>query len=324
MAINNGKISVLCAWVATYGNHGESHEQYMIYPVIAKHAHVNIFPLDTISQKDVELIDTVCINKPDVLLIRLYGKTICPATISYITHQTNTFTVGLFGDDEKYFDSGECASVKYAPCFDMVATTWINAVDKYKSICINPYVMSHGANADFMKRTNCKKDIEVSFVGQARENRISFLNNLLNNGITKMKVFGHGWTKENPVLTHKQYPNIIARSKINLNISEDIVNKVKVQQVKARDFEVPMCGGFLLTGQNDDIEYYYTVGEEIETYSTHEECADKIKYYLKHSEKRERIAQKGYERARKNYSYQLIYGALIENIKLNLPKRLVP
>jgi len=73
--------------------------------------------------------------------------------------------------------------------------------------------------------------------------------------------------------------------------------------VSTRTFEIPACGGFMLHVDNDEIREYYRPGEEIDVFSSSAELADKCRYYLKHPEKRHRMAQKAHERCVPHYSY---------------------
>lgn len=69
-----------------------------------------------------------------------------------------------------------------------------------------------------------------------------------------------------------------------------------------RFFETAAMGSFLLTEYHENINDYFEPGVEIETFKDKTELIDKINYYLKHSDKREKIARKGYERHLKNHS----------------------
>lgn len=74
-------------------------------------------------------------------------------------------------------------------------------------------------------------------------------------------------------------------------------------QIKGRNFEIPGCGGFLLTGRAENLEDYYQVGKEVVCYDTVEDLIDKIRYYLCHEGERETIAQSGYQRTLREHTY---------------------
>jgi spore maturation protein CgeB len=74
-------------------------------------------------------------------------------------------------------------------------------------------------------------------------------------------------------------------------------------QIKGRNFEIPGCGGFLITGRADDLERYYDPGEEIACFDSTEGLIAKVFYYLEHDHERERVARRGYERTLGEHTY---------------------
>jgi spore maturation protein CgeB len=75
------------------------------------------------------------------------------------------------------------------------------------------------------------------------------------------------------------------------------------EQIKGRNFEIPGCGGFQLTGNADNLEQYYQDGSEVVIFRNHGELIDKIRYYLAHDEERSAIARAGYERTLREHTY---------------------
>ena len=97
---------------------------------------------------------------------------------------------------------------------------------------------------------------------------------------------------------------LFSASRINLNLSNASVSDSNARsegappllQIKGRDFEIPACGGFLLTQDNPELYEYFEPGKEIAVYSDADDLADKIEYYLSHDAERERIRLAGHER----------------------------
>ena len=75
------------------------------------------------------------------------------------------------------------------------------------------------------------------------------------------------------------------------------------EQIKGRNFEVPGCGGFLLTNQVDGLAQYYEIGREIVCFSDTADLLEKIHYFLQHEEERLAIAQAGYTRTLNEHTY---------------------
>jgi spore maturation protein CgeB len=75
------------------------------------------------------------------------------------------------------------------------------------------------------------------------------------------------------------------------------------EQIKGRNFEVPGCGGFLLSGEADNLHEYYTAGKEIVTFQDVDDLIEKVLYYLEHEGERTTIAQAGYDRTIQEHTY---------------------
>lgn len=63
-----------------------------------------------------------------------------------------------------------------------------------------------------------------------------------------------------------------------------------------RCFEITATRTFMLSQYTNDLDSMFKEGIEAEYFRDKEEMMDKIKYYLKHDDKREKIAKAGYER----------------------------
>ncbi|MBA3311874.1 MAG: glycosyltransferase family 1 protein [Planctomycetaceae bacterium] len=87
-----------------------------------------------------------------------------------------------------------------------------------------------------------------------------------------------------------------------------------VPHVRLRDFEVPMCRGCYLTGHTDELQEFYEIGTEIETYRTPEEFIDKAKHYLSNPRDAERLRSAGYRRATQDHTWERRFLKLFEAI----------
>ncbi len=85
-------------------------------------------------------------------------------------------------------------------------------------------------------------------------------------------------------------------------------------QIKGRNFEVPACGGFLLSGFADDLGRYYRIGEEIVCFSGVDDLVAKAQHYIAHPEERRRVARAGYERTRREHSYVHRFAEIFEKL----------
>lgn len=97
-----------------------------------------------------------------------------------------------------------------------------------------------------------------------------------------------------------EMPKIFHLSKINLNITSKTIQTGLPQ----RFWDVLGAGGFLVTNFQTELLEYFDLGVDLETYSSFEECEDKIRYYLKHDTEREKIAKNGYNKVCNYYTYE--------------------
>lgn len=87
------------------------------------------------------------------------------------------------------------------------------------------------------------------------------------------------------------------KSKIVFNIS-------MLDDVNMRTFEAMATGSFLMTNWIPTIEELFEDGKHLVLYRSEEEMIDKAKYYLKHDDEREKIAQAGHEEVMAKHTIQ--------------------
>jgi spore maturation protein CgeB len=89
------------------------------------------------------------------------------------------------------------------------------------------------------------------------------------------------------------------------------------EQIKGRNFEVPGCGGFLLTGPADDLETYYRDGEEIVCFTDIDDAVDKARHYLAHEDERARVAAAGHARTLAEHTYERRFNDIFGQLGLS-------
>ena len=115
---------------------------------------------------------------------------------------------------------------------------------------------------------------------------------------------------------------IFHRSRINLNLSNSVSQDIRfifssfrsvvnylrspkrAEQIKARNFEIPLAGGFQLTNYVAGLERCLKIGEEVAVFSSPEECAQQVHYYLGNEQERASIRLAGNLRAEKEHTYE--------------------
>ncbi|MEM9512277.1 MAG: glycosyltransferase, partial [Cyanobacteria bacterium P01_E01_bin.48] len=90
-----------------------------------------------------------------------------------------------------------------------------------------------------------------------------------------------------------------------------------IPHVRLRDFEAPMCQTCYLTGHTDEIAEFYNIGREIDTYRDAEELVDKVRFYLDRPDAAEQLRTAGWERARRDHTWDRRFQTLFEKIGLS-------
>jgi len=122
------------------------------------------------------------------------------------------------------------------------------------------------------------------------------------------------------VLSDEDLIRMYSRSKINLGFStcgSTHEGEERILQLRLRDFEVPMSGGFYLVEYMEELEDFFDIGKEIVCYSGPEELAAKIDYYLKNEDEREAIALAGLQRCRRDHTWKRRFENVFREVGLS-------
>nr|WP_308647538.1 glycosyltransferase [uncultured Agathobacter sp.] len=112
---------------------------------------------------------------------------------------------------------------------------------------------------------------------------------------------------------YTQMPIVFKKTDINLNITlKSITTGIPV-----RILDIMGAGGFLLTNYQSEMEEYFKSGVEYDYYGDMQELEDKVKFYISHTEERQRIAEAGYEKVGKLFNYNLRLDEIMRLVKEN-------
>jgi spore maturation protein CgeB len=158
----------------------------------------------------------------------------------------------------------------------------------------------------------------VSFVGAPYRNRMVVLNDI-SRGLAG-KGFSNGYFGSFPgylspmgrIKTWKNYPYCFPWLRNRKNLSHDEINILNSQSLiglnilhpqskdslNMRAFETCGSGCFQLLTENAAVGRCYEKGAEVDTYSSPEEGVEKILFYCEHQDSREKMAKRGFEKAR--------------------------
>lgn len=120
-------------------------------------------------------------------------------------------------------------------------------------------------------------------------------------------------------LSTNNLSTVFRNSKINIGLSRYANNDVNMPghcQMRLRDFEVPMIGGFYLVEKSPGYDQAFIDGKEVVMWKTLPELLEKIRYYLKHADERESIAAAGQRRALTEHTWETRFKMLFSELGL--------
>jgi hypothetical protein len=221
-----------------------------------------------------------------------------------------------------------------APAFDYCLVPEKFRMGDYRRIGARPIYCQEAANPAVYRPYDLPKEYDAVFVGQHYGDRPAFFAYLWRGGV-EAHAFGPGWVpkkrpgrgirkgfrrligkEEDPrdlrpdlchgPLSDGEMIRMYSRSRIVLGFSscgDTHRDGERILQVRLRDFEVPMSGGFYLVEYIEELEEFYEIGKEIVCYRDREDLREKIRYYLAHESEREAIRRAGLLRARRDHTW---------------------
>lgn len=272
-----------------------------------------------------QLLDAVESFRPDLVFSILMEDEIPPDVLRELQDRDDLVSFNWFADDHWRF---ETFTRRLAPYFDACSTTATSALPKYARLGYDRVVKTQwAANPNLYHPVDGRPRPTVTFVGQAHGTRPETVAALRASGLP-VETRGLGWREGR--IDHDEMVRWFSTSSVNLNLSNsstsrDLRSRLRRrlglrtqlgEQIKGRNFEIPACGGFQLSGHADDIESYFEPDVEIVLFSSVDELIRQAERYLTDEDGRRRIAQAGYERTLREHTYAHRFRAIFRALEL--------
>lgn len=161
---------------------------------------------------------------------------------------------------------------------------------------------------------------DIAFIGTFRPSRADFLNRIVHLREFRLNIWGGGWNKMGRIdHLHRRMRWRTLRGSVHPfelwcgdmgkaiqanHITLGLLYAENRDLQSSRSFEIPACGGFMLTERTEEHRMYFEEDKEAVYFSTFEELRDKLRFYVAHDSVREQIARAGYRRCIKSpYRY---------------------
>jgi spore maturation protein CgeB len=280
---------------------------------------------DGVARMRSDLIALANETKPDLAFFVLFTDQLDTPTIEAVGRVGGCPTVNWFADDHWRFES---FTRHFAPAFDLAVTTDPDSLPKYRLLPNTRVHLSQWAcNRYAYGRVTNEISHDVTFVGQPHGDRRQTVAMLGDAGIP-VECSGFGWPS-GPV-EHTEMVEIFASSRINLNLSNSSeipglrarLRRVlhlhppppRPPQIKGRNFEVPGCGGFLLTERVPHLERYFGLGQEVAVFDGTDDLFDKVRYWLGNDDERRQVADAGYRRVMAEHTYDHRFAQMFDEL----------
>jgi spore maturation protein CgeB len=284
---------------------------------------------DGINRMRSDLIAVAAESKPDLAFFFLFTDQLDTQTIEAVRATGGCPTVNWFADDHWRFES---FTRHMAPTFDLAVTTDPDSLAKYRLLADTRVHLSQWAcNRYAYGRVTDELRHDTTFVGQPHGDRRQTVEMLGDSGFP-VECWGFGWPA-GPI-EHAEMVDVFASSRINLNLSNSSeAPGVKAQlrrllrfnppterppQIKGRNFEVPGCGGFLLTERVPHLDLYFELDREVAVFDGIADLLEKVRYWLEHDAERQQVADAGYRRVMAEHTYDHRFAAIFGELGLEV------
>jgi spore maturation protein CgeB len=304
------------------------------------------------------LLEVAQSERPDLMFTVLMRDELDPATVQRISDDTDTLTINWFCDDHWRFESftqhwaprfnwvvttAASALPKYAALgyYNVIKSQWgCNSVryrplDLPKQYDVTFVGLPHGDRRLVIEKLR-KAGIDIRVWGRGWEqgridqdqmirvfNQSRINLNLSNSSVTPNLIGRLVDVATRSIQTSPLPPAARELAARRLAVLRGRVGTtssgVFEDQIKGRNFEIPGCGGFLLTGHADNLEDFYIPNREVVCFAGVDQLVDKIRHYLKHADEAELIAHTGYQRTIREHTYNHRFSDVFRRAGLGPP-----
>lgn len=263
--------------------------------------------------------------KPDVLVNMMTGF-VSPEFLRELSPRPRlVIGWGNPGVKEYNLDSAVLRQV-----YDLIIAPSEGMVDYFRSQGLRSELLRHAFEPRILSKISPtqEKTIPVSFIGLLRggySERRRWLEAVCSASNGTVSVWAsslEGVPADSPVRKRHQgdawggdFYRILAKSKITLNHHHHIAG---LFADNVRMYQATGLGTLLLTDWKENLHKIFTIGKEVVTYHSPEECIALMRYYLEHESERDSIARAGQQRTLREHTYHNRALELIDIVRTHI------
>lgn len=245
---------------------------------------------------------------PDIVLV-LKGAYLDAETLHELKRTTSALLIN-FSTDDPFNDAPSTPCIRPClPFWDVYATPRAHTITELRQHCKGEIVylpFAYDPDSHFPERSITREEerafgSDLAFIGVCDSDRVNTLKFLANQSGLVVGFYGGGRRYQlikNLRRNHRgfavgrDYRLALACSKIALSLNRKANRDTHVM----RTFEIPACGAFLLAERTDEQRGMFIEDEEAVFFNGTDELLEKITFYLRHPEARQKIANAGHRR----------------------------
>jgi hypothetical protein len=253
------------------------------------------------------------VDNPSINFLLVFkGMMLDPATLAAFSNRG--IPIYCFYPDVSLFDHGNNIP-RLLACYDCFFTTKrFHLEDRALLTKVRAVeLVRHGFDPEVHRRIQLSAAVlshygcDVSFVGcwsPKKERLLTVLAEAMPE--SNLKIWGPGWNRAGCIARRfwegrgaygDELAIVYCASRINLGLlSESGPTSAYGDQVTARTWQIPACGGFVLHEKTSELEEYFLPQVEVAIFRDENDLAPQIQHYLGNPEDRIRIAEAGYRR----------------------------
>lgn len=245
-------------------------------------------------------------NKLDLLLGQFWGDRLGYEMLQEV-QSMGIPTVCISMDDVLPFNwSGykgqQYGAIGLGPGLDLVLTTYPDSLGWYHANGVKAIFWPLASDPElFITVDESEKHNDVVFIGNKYGIRAELVSYLRGCGINVV-AYGNGW--ENGSIGPEEMGYQMSHSKVILGIGT-VGHSRKRTTMKLRDFDATMCGSVYVTSRSKSISMIFEEGVELDCWSSFEECANKIKFYLDNNDCSEKMGRAARKAAIQRHSWDI-------------------
>jgi hypothetical protein len=286
----------------------------------------SFFKNNSLKELNRKFYERILSYRCDVLILGTvdnYAQFLLPETVTKL-QENGVYVVGILGDDEFTYERNRL----YVPMFDKVVAyvqEYVNLYNSFKSNSCYYLPNSCYFREHYFSRLQVsehEKQHDVMLAGAPFGIRPQLIEALIDSGV-KISLFGSpAWQDYKKLkdyyrgyISSDGFDRVIQRSKIVLAPLEDHLTGASHMNTKI--WEAVRNGQMCITTRYKPLveNYGFDENESIVMYDSVDDLVNKVRFYLKNSDERTRIAKNTFEEVKKHFDYVDLYKELFCKIE---------